>query len=161
MATCKKHNIIVEHVGRQVHVKDFTTFTHILASDDNNLRNLRQVTPKNSTAEVRLFGSYDDGKVIPDPYYGGIVSDCTFHLCTNSDDVCFDRMGLRKSTNNASGTQMPSWMKLWERNPPNDSLPHLWVDLNPIFHLGITYSCHVAADMHNVFTLLKEPPSIY
>jgi hypothetical protein len=29
--------------------------------------------PDNATAEVRLWGSYLDGKSIPDPWYGGLV----------------------------------------------------------------------------------------
>lgn len=73
VATCKKHDIAINHAGRQVSTRDFTTFNYILASDESNLRNLRQMIPKSTTAELRLFGSYDDDKAIPDPYYGGIV----------------------------------------------------------------------------------------
>lgn len=39
-----------------------------------NLANLERTKPTNSTAIVRLWGSYDDEKHIEDPYYGGIVS---------------------------------------------------------------------------------------
>ncbi len=52
---------------------DFRRFTHILAADEANLRNLNRVKPKDATAEVRLWGSYLDGEEIPDPYYGGMV----------------------------------------------------------------------------------------
>jgi low molecular weight phosphotyrosine protein phosphatase len=54
---------------------DFTQFTHILASDENNFKNLISIKPENATAEVRLWGSYLDGKSIPDPYYGRTVRD--------------------------------------------------------------------------------------
>ena len=54
--------------------RDFYDFTHILASDDSNLENLLRIKPSDSTAEVKLWGSYLDGKPIADPYYGSIVS---------------------------------------------------------------------------------------
>jgi hypothetical protein len=73
VATCRKHDVPIDHAARQVSTHDFTTFDYILASDENNLRNLRGMAPKNGKADVRLFGSYNDDKAIPDPYYGGIV----------------------------------------------------------------------------------------
>lgn len=54
--------------------EDFSRFTHILAADEANLRNLERVRPRGATAEVRLWGAYLDDKPIPDPYYGGAVS---------------------------------------------------------------------------------------
>jgi len=72
IATCKKHNVPIKHGARQIQTSDFAEFTHILASDESKRRNLQRVKPEDATAEVRLFGSYDDGKAIPDPYYGGI-----------------------------------------------------------------------------------------
>lgn len=68
---CKKHRVPILCVARQVRTSDFTQFTHILASDKNNLRDLERIKPSNATAEVRLWGSYLDDKPIPDPYYGG------------------------------------------------------------------------------------------
>ena len=47
----------------------------MLASDEDNLRNLIRIKPANATAEVRLWGSYLDKKPIQDPYYGGMVED--------------------------------------------------------------------------------------
>lgn len=52
---------------------DFRTFTHILASDEANFRNLDRMKPRDSTAVVRLWGSYVDDRQIEDPYYGGMV----------------------------------------------------------------------------------------
>ena len=69
-----KHRVPIICVARQVHTSDFTQFTHILASDNNNLRDLERIKPLNATAEVRLWGSYLDDKPILDPYYGGTVS---------------------------------------------------------------------------------------
>lgn len=52
---------------------DFDRFTHILTADESNLRDLTRIKPKNSTAELHMWGSYLDNKPIADPYYGGIV----------------------------------------------------------------------------------------
>ncbi|TEB38998.1 phosphotyrosine protein phosphatase [Coprinellus micaceus] len=70
VATCKRHGVPIDSLARQVSTSDFTGFTHILASDVNNLKNLQTIRPSNATAEVRLWGSYLDDKSIPDPYYG-------------------------------------------------------------------------------------------
>ncbi|KAG6862436.1 hypothetical protein C0995_011876 [Termitomyces sp. Mi166 len=66
-----QHDVPISCVGRQVETSDFTKFTHILAADESNLRHLLRIKPENSTADVRLWGSYLDKKPIPDPYYGG------------------------------------------------------------------------------------------
>ncbi|KAJ3564979.1 hypothetical protein NP233_g7941 [Leucocoprinus birnbaumii] len=67
----EQHKVPINSLARQVKTSDFTQFTHILASDKNNLRDLERIKPSNATAEVRLWGSYLDGEPIPDPYYGG------------------------------------------------------------------------------------------
>ncbi|KIK70842.1 hypothetical protein GYMLUDRAFT_297112 [Collybiopsis luxurians FD-317 M1] len=72
VATCKKHSVPIKHQARQIQASDFTRFTHILAADESNLRNLERVKPKNATAEVSLWGSFLDNKPIADPYYGGM-----------------------------------------------------------------------------------------
>lgn len=63
----------IDGFARQISTSDFTQFTHILAADENNFRHLMHIKPSNATAEVRLWGLYDDNKSIPDPYYGGMV----------------------------------------------------------------------------------------
>lgn len=68
-----QHNIPIKHEARQLQESDFTTFTHILASDANNLKNALSIKPANCTAVVRLWGSYLDNEPIPDPYYGRTV----------------------------------------------------------------------------------------
>lgn len=72
IATCKKHGIPISHEAKKVKPSDFTSFTHILAADESNLSDLKRIAPSESTASVRLWGSYLDGKPIPDPYYGGM-----------------------------------------------------------------------------------------
>jgi protein-tyrosine phosphatase len=59
--------------ARQVSEADFTRFDFILAMDRENLRELRAMAPKLSTASVQLFMDYaPDTKVaeVPDPYFG-------------------------------------------------------------------------------------------
>jgi low molecular weight phosphotyrosine protein phosphatase len=76
----------MSHEARQVQTEDFRRFTHILAADNSNLRNLFSIKPKDSTAEVKLWGSYLDDKPIEDPYYGGIVNYFSSFFCKATDD---------------------------------------------------------------------------
>jgi low molecular weight phosphotyrosine protein phosphatase len=72
----KKHypNTQVTHKGRKINEKDFYDFEYILCMDEDNLRELKKIKPKNSKAIVKLLGSYDpQGElIIEDPYYGGL-----------------------------------------------------------------------------------------
>jgi len=70
--TCRKHNVPIDCLARQIRTSDFIYFTHILAADENNLQSLLRLKPPNAAADVRLWGSYLDGKSILDPYYGGM-----------------------------------------------------------------------------------------
>ncbi|TFK77242.1 phosphotyrosine protein phosphatase [Pluteus cervinus] len=97
VATCHKHNVPISSLARQVKTSDFTYFTHILASDESNLRDLQRIKPLNATAEVRLWGSYLDEKPIPDPYYGGIGGfEKVFQQCTTLSNTFLDQ--VTKST---------------------------------------------------------------
>ncbi|CAH1254894.1 ACP1 [Branchiostoma lanceolatum] len=71
-ACLEKHSVPYGHIVRQVTEGDFTKFQYILGMDHNNISNLKHIQPPNSTATVKLLGSYDpEGKeVIEDPYYG-------------------------------------------------------------------------------------------
>ncbi|KAI9352136.1 phosphotyrosine protein phosphatase I superfamily [Obelidium mucronatum] len=73
VATCKAHNVPVNHRGQKVKSTDFSTFDYILCMDDSNLSNLRNIQPKGTKAVVKLFGEFDpEGeRIIEDPYYGG------------------------------------------------------------------------------------------
>ena len=74
-AVAREHGVDISgHRARQVTPADFRRFTHILAADEANLRNLNRVRPRDTTAEVRLWGAYLDNEPIADPYYGGMVS---------------------------------------------------------------------------------------
>ncbi len=60
-------------LARQVVVEDFFRFSHILAMDSRNLRDLRQIQPSESFARLGLFSEIALGEdwEVPDPYYGG------------------------------------------------------------------------------------------
>ncbi|KAI6108460.1 phosphotyrosine protein phosphatase I superfamily [Pisolithus croceorrhizus] len=93
VATCREHNIPVNHLARQVEQSDFKDFQYILAADESNLRNLEAVRPRSSTAELRLWGSYLDNKPIPDPYYGGITGfQRCLEQCTKLSNAFLDEV---------------------------------------------------------------------
>lgn len=60
--------------ARQVEKADFNRFTHILALDHANLRDLRAIAPADATARVSLVLDVvpgREGAAVADPYYGG------------------------------------------------------------------------------------------
>jgi len=100
VATCKKHGVPIEHLARVVIPNDFISFDYILASDDQNLTNLQRMAPKGSKAKVTLFGSFDDGKPIQDPYYGGMGGfERTYEQCVRYSHAFFNHIS---KTANAS-----------------------------------------------------------
>ena len=60
--------------SREVVLRDFTEFDHVLAMDRDNLEHMETMAPAGRTARVSLFLDYAphlDLKDVPDPYYGG------------------------------------------------------------------------------------------
>lgn len=60
--------------ARRVTAQDFLEFDLILAMDEANLEDLRQIAPLDARAEVRLLLDYAPQRperAVPDPYYGG------------------------------------------------------------------------------------------
>jgi protein-tyrosine phosphatase len=60
--------------ARQVSRDDFQRFDYVLAMDQNNLRELQALRPRNARAQLALFMSFapEAGRLdVPDPYYGG------------------------------------------------------------------------------------------
>ncbi|KAF9527805.1 phosphotyrosine protein phosphatase I superfamily [Crepidotus variabilis] len=93
VAVCRKNKVPIDSLARQVATSDFINFTYILASDENNLRNLERIRPSNGTATVRLWGSYLDNKPIPDPYYGGLGGfDKVYDQCVNLSNAFLDEV---------------------------------------------------------------------
>lgn len=83
----------LDHVCRKVRPSDFDDFDLILAMDDNNLRDLRQLAPTLEAArKVVPMGAFVDATFgydyIPDPYYEGaegfeLVLDLLQNGCSN------------------------------------------------------------------------------
>lgn len=60
--------------ARRVVAEDFHRFDLILAMDEDNLEDLRQIAPDGTRAELRLLLEFTPGRgglAVPDPYYGG------------------------------------------------------------------------------------------
>lgn len=59
--------------ARQVTAADFRRFTHVVALDANNLRDLKRLRPADATAELSLLLDHvpgREGQGVVDPYYG-------------------------------------------------------------------------------------------
>jgi protein-tyrosine phosphatase len=58
---------------RKVEPTDFENFDHVIAMDNENVANLKQMCPPELHHKIRLFMSYaqSDYQEVPDPYYSG------------------------------------------------------------------------------------------
>ncbi|KAI0094785.1 phosphotyrosine protein phosphatase [Irpex rosettiformis] len=103
VATCRKHNVPIQHEARQVTKQDFDAFTYVLASDEANLRNLERIRPASSKAVLKLWGSYVDNRSIPDPYYGGINGfEKVYEQCVRYSNALLDEIQSKASTDQSS-----------------------------------------------------------
>lgn len=94
IATLQKHGIPMNSLARKVRQNDFQEFDHILAMDGSNLSNLLRIAPKNCKADIKLFGSYLDGKAIQDPYYGGQMGFTrTYEQCVAYGKAFYESIG--------------------------------------------------------------------
>ena len=60
--------------GRQVEAEDFLRFDYVLAMDEANLANLRQLRPGDAQSHLGLFLEFAERhreREVPDPYFGG------------------------------------------------------------------------------------------
>ncbi|KAG8764195.1 hypothetical protein FRC11_000049 [Ceratobasidium sp. 423] len=102
--TCKKaypsaYSVPINHRARVVESSDFKTFDYILASDNANLSNLKSMAPKDSTATIALFGSYEDNKPVADPYYGDINGfEKAYDQCVRYSNGFLDRVFGKKES---------------------------------------------------------------
>ncbi|XP_043261859.1 low molecular weight phosphotyrosine protein phosphatase-like [Colletes gigas] len=72
MSTLREKGITnYSHKARPITEDDFTKFDWIFGMDNDNIKELNNMKPRNSTAKIELLGSYDpQGEVIiRDPYY--------------------------------------------------------------------------------------------
>ncbi len=75
-AVARKHGIEVSGTSRKVTAPDLRRFDHIIAMDNDNLRELRKLAARAAPdADIRLLREFDpraDGDHdVPDPYFGG------------------------------------------------------------------------------------------
>lgn len=70
----KKRGVAIDGLrARKIVPSDFHDFDLILALDDEHLRHLQSMAPKDAAAQTALFLEYAGGtqeKEVPDPYYG-------------------------------------------------------------------------------------------
>ncbi|MEM1111071.1 MAG: low molecular weight protein-tyrosine-phosphatase [Pseudomonadota bacterium] len=60
--------------ARQIDAQDFERFDYLLAMDQDNLDDLRKLSPSGFRGHLGLFLDYASGSTereVPDPYYGG------------------------------------------------------------------------------------------
>lgn len=73
----KRGYLIDKHRSRQVTEQDFERYDLILAMDQTNLNDLRQVCPGDHVHKLRLFLAFAQGVNnldVPDPYFGNVQS---------------------------------------------------------------------------------------
>ncbi|BGP53233.1 hypothetical protein JCM8202_002560 [Rhodotorula sphaerocarpa] len=94
VAVCQKHGVPINSTCRQLAKADFTRFDYVIGMDSMNMRNIEKAKPGNSTAKIALFGSFGDGKVIDDPYYGGPNGfEKTYQQCVQYSEGLLKDMG--------------------------------------------------------------------
>ncbi|CAO1625079.1 unnamed protein product [Parajaminaea phylloscopi] len=96
VAVLRKNGISTTCLARAISKEDFHTFDYILGMDSNNMRNLKDMQPKGSKARVHLFGEFDDGKPIYDPYYGigGSGFQSTYEQCVRYSKALLKHVGF-------------------------------------------------------------------
>ncbi|MBR9912409.1 MAG: low molecular weight phosphotyrosine protein phosphatase [Gammaproteobacteria bacterium] len=70
----EEHGINIRRLkSRRIRAKDFQRSTHILAMDQDNLKNLREDCPSEQQHKLSLLLDYSttiESSEVPDPYYG-------------------------------------------------------------------------------------------
>ena len=84
------------NMARGVKDVDFTKFDYIFGMDVNNVGNLKNMAPPDSTAKIYIFGEFDDAKPIADPYYisGKHGFEVTYQQCLRYSHAFLQHLGL-------------------------------------------------------------------
>ncbi|ALC46797.1 primo-1 [Drosophila busckii] len=72
LSTLEKHGLKSTHIVRQITKKDFQDFDYIFGMDEDNMKELRRLSPQGSKAELLMLGDFGLDKserIIEDPYY--------------------------------------------------------------------------------------------
>lgn len=75
-ANALRNGVKVQHLARQLTVKDFHEFDYIMAMDQSNLKHIQSMAEKNGINHqgiflLRTFQFGDTDTDVPDPYFGG------------------------------------------------------------------------------------------
>ena len=74
-AVAARHGIDISRIrSRQVRLRDFQDFDHIVAMDGDNLAALRQIAPPGTEGKLSLLLDHVPGRAgqsVADPYFGG------------------------------------------------------------------------------------------
>lgn len=84
-------------VGRQLIKEDFEKFDYIVGMDENNVRNIYEMTgqPKHPKI-IRLLDLTDHKKDVPDPYYTGDFQE-TYDLITDGCRALLEKIRIEHS----------------------------------------------------------------
>ena len=98
----RKHNVPINHKGRQLIHQDLVEFDYIIAMDRQNLSGIlvKGGVYKENVFLMRDFDELDRGGEVPDPYYGGIdgfdeVYDILLRSCDNWLDFIIKKHTLK------------------------------------------------------------------
>jgi len=82
----EKHGITLSHEAKQLSFSDLHTFHYIIAMDNNNYRGIKALgEAKGQVILMRDFDTQEQGKDVPDPYYGGIEGfEDVYQICYRS-----------------------------------------------------------------------------
>lgn len=91
----KKYNISSEGlIGRQLLTKDFEKFDYIIGMDDNNVKNIYEMTGQPKSPKIfRLLDLTEHKKDVPDPYYTGDFQD-TYDLITDGCKALIEKIRI-------------------------------------------------------------------
>ncbi len=95
-----KNGIHINHVGRQLTPTDLDDFDFVLAMDQSNLDNIKQLpSAKANLHKISLMRNYDpsgSGLDVPDPYYGNEKDfQEVFDILNRSIDSFIDSLSRR------------------------------------------------------------------
>ncbi len=86
-----KNNLVIDHLGRQLTIDDFSHCDYIIAMDKSNEQNIRKLLDSRKHTHIYLMRKFDDqpgdGEV-PDPYWSAedgfvLVHDMLLRSCKN------------------------------------------------------------------------------
>lgn len=71
LAIMCKYDLPYTNKARQIKKDDFKHYDYIFGMDDENISELKELSPRDATAKILLLGDFDPegDRIIRDPYY--------------------------------------------------------------------------------------------